>query len=92
MQITAIHKKAIDHYYNELTAYHPKVTHETAVGYRVTNTIFEDTRRAVLYQNNKPILEADLTQPKELTGVLDLFLSFYLPLKIPFKIITIMKR
>jgi hypothetical protein len=22
MQITATHKKAIDHYYNELTAYH----------------------------------------------------------------------
>src|SRR6266700_2978853 len=45
-------------------------------GYPVTNTIFEDTRRAVLYQNNKPVLEVDLTQPKELTGVLDLFIHY----------------
>ena len=145
MQITTTHKKAIDHYYNELTAYHThKVTHETAVrsafqnllsafaqsanwvlipeqtlangkrpdgtlrdsfnlprgyweakdtkddlnteirkkiniGYPVTNTIFEDTRRAILYQNNKPVLEADLTQPKELTGVLDLFFHYAAP-------------
>jgi predicted helicase len=145
MQITATHKKAIDHYYNELTAYHShKVTHETAVrsafqnllsafaqsanwvlipeqtlangkrpdgtlrdsfnlprgyweakdtkddlnteirkkiniGYPVTNTIFEDTRRAVLYQNNKQVLEVDLTQPKELTNVLDQFFHYAAP-------------
>src|ERR1700731_3652161 len=36
-------------------------------GYPVTNTIFEDTRRAILYQSNKQVVEADLTQPKELT-------------------------
>ncbi len=48
-------------------------------GYPVTNTIFEDTRHAILYQNNKPILEADLTQPKELTGVLDLFFHYAAP-------------
>src|SRR3989440_1089733 len=145
MPITTTHKKAIDHYYKELAAYHThKVTHETAVrsafqnllsafaqsanwvlipeqtlangkrpdgtlrdsfnlprgyweakdtkddlnteirkkiniGYPVTNTIFEDTRRAILYQNNKPVLEADLTQPKELTGVLDLFFHHATP-------------
>src|SRR6266568_3582385 len=132
MQITTTQKRAIDHYYKELAAYHThKVTPETAVrsafqnllaafaqsanwtlipeqtlangkrpdgtlrdtfnlprgyweakdikddlnteirkkiniGYPVTNTIFEDTRRAVLYQNNKPVLEVDLTQPKSL--------------------------
>jgi len=32
MQFTATHKKALDHYYKELAAYHEKkVTHETAV-------------------------------------------------------------
>src|SRR5947209_13471162 len=130
MHITTTQKRAIDHYYLELTAYHEKkVTHETAVrsafqnllaafaqsanwvlipeqtlangkrpdgtlrdsfnlprgyweskdehddleieirkkislGYPTSNTIFEDTRRAVLYQNNKPVLEADLSNSK----------------------------
>src|SRR6266487_225512 len=145
MQITATHKKAINHYYNELAAYHThKVTHETAVrsafqyllatfaqsanwtlipeqtlangkrpdgtlrdtfnlprdyweakdtkddlnieirkkinaGYPITNTIFEDTCRAILYQNNKLVLEADLKQPKELTNVLDSFFHYAEP-------------
>jgi predicted helicase len=145
MQITTTQKRAIDHYYMELGAYHDhKVTHETAVrsafqnllaiyaqsanwilipeqvlangkrpdgtlrdsfnlprgyweakdtkddllieirkkinaGYPVTNTIFEDTRRAVLYQNNKPVLEVDLTQPKNLTNVLDIFFHYAAP-------------
>ncbi len=145
MQITSTQRKAIDHYYNELEAYHThKVTHETAVRsafqnllasfaqsanwtlipeqtlangkrpdgtlrdtfnlprgyweardtrddlnieirkkinavYPITNTIFEDTRRAVLYQNNKLVLEADLKQPKELTNVLDTFFHYAEP-------------
>jgi predicted helicase len=48
-------------------------------GYPITNTIFEDTRRAVLYQNNKQVLEVDLTQPKELTNVLDYFFHYAEP-------------
>jgi len=145
MLMTATQKRAIDHYYKELAAYHThKVTHETAVrsafqnllatyaqsanwilipeqaltngkrpdgtlrdsfnlprgyweakdtrddllteihkkihaGYPVTNTIFEDTRRAILYQNNKPVLEVDLTQPKDLTNVLDVFFHYAAP-------------
>src|SRR2546423_1267524 len=145
MPITATHKRAIDHYYQELAAYHTlKVTHETGVrsafqnllatfaqsanwtlipeqtlangkrpdgtlrdtfnlprgyweakdtkddlnieirkkinaGYPVSNTIFEDTRRAILYQSNKPVLEVDLTQPKELTNVLDSFFHYAAP-------------
>jgi len=146
MQITSTHKKAIDHYYQELTAYQAhKVTHETAVrsafqnllatfaksanwtlipeqplengkrpdgtlrddtynlprgyweakdtkddlkteirkkinlGYPITNTIFEDTRRAILYQNKKQVLEVDLAQPKELTDVLDQFFTYTEP-------------
>jgi predicted helicase len=145
MQTTTTQKRAIDHYYRELLAYHDhKVTHESAVrsafqnllatyaqsanwilipeqvlangkrpdgtlrdsfnlprgyweakdtgddlsteirkkinaGYPVTNTIFEDTRRAVLYQNNKPVLEVDLTQPKSLNNVLDAFFHYAAP-------------
>jgi predicted helicase len=145
MQITTIQKRAIDHYYQELAAYHEKkVTHETAVrsafqnllatfaqsanwvlipeqtlangkrpdgtlrdsfnlprgyweakdtrddlsteirkkitaGYPISNTIFEDTRRAILYQNSRPVLEADLTQPKDLTTVLDQFFHYAAP-------------
>src|SRR5712691_5501259 len=145
MQITTTQKRAIDHYYLELSAYHEKkVTHETAVrsafqnllaafaqsanwilipeqtlangkrpdgtlrdsfnlprgyweakdtrddllteirkkitaGYPISNTIFEDTRRAVLYQNNRPVLEVDLTQPKDLTNVLDQFFHYAAP-------------
>jgi predicted helicase len=145
MHTTTAQKKAIDHYYKELAAYHEKkVTHETAVrsafqyllsafaqsanwvlipeqllangkrpdgtlrdsfnlprgyweakdtkddlttevrkkisiGYPTMNTIFEDTRKAILYQNNKPVLEVDLTRPKELTTVLDSFFHYAKP-------------
>src|SRR5947209_17670737 len=145
MQLTATHKRAIDHYYKELAAYHTyKVTHETAVrsafqnllaifaqsanwilipeqrlangkrpdgtlrdsfnlprgyweakdtkddlyteirkkitaGYPISNTIFEDTRRAILYQNSRPVLAADLTQLRELTTVLDQFFHYAAP-------------
>jgi len=145
MQTTTAQKKAIDHYYKELAAYHEKkVTHETAVrsafqyllstfaqsanwvlipeqtlangkrpdgtlrdsfnlprgyweakdtkddltteirkkisiGYPTMNTIFEDTRKAILYQNSKPVLEADLTKSKELTTVLDSFFHYAEP-------------
>src|SRR5207244_3652379 len=145
MQITETHKRAIDHYYQELTAYQThKVTHETAVrsafqnllatfaqsanwtlipevplangkrpdgtlrdtfklprgyweakdtrddlvteirkkigiGYPTTNTIFEDTRRALLYQNNKLTFEADLTQRNQVLDLLRLFFSYTEP-------------
>ncbi|MGB8345389.1 MAG: N-6 DNA methylase, partial [Ktedonobacteraceae bacterium] len=144
-QLTTAQKRAIDHYYQELAAYHEKkVTHETAVrsafqnllatfaqaanwilipeqtlangkrpdgtlrdtfnlprgyweakdtrddlaieirkkitaGYPTSNTIFEDTRRAILYQNNRPTLEADLTDPKALTTILDAFFHYAAP-------------
>src|ERR1700676_3323102 len=139
MQNTITQKRAIDHYYQELAAYHEKkVTHETAVrsafqnllaafaqsanwtlipeqtlangkrpdgtlrdtfrlprgyweakdtrddllieirkkiniGYPTTNTIFEDTRRAILYQNNKPAFEADLARRDQLLDMLRMF-------------------
>ncbi len=40
------------------------------LGYDLGNTIFEDTRRAVLYQNKQRVFEADLTQRDALVGLL----------------------
>ncbi|NTW97697.1 MAG: N-6 DNA methylase, partial [Oscillochloris sp.] len=45
-------------------------------GYPLTNTIFEDTRRAVLYQNGRPAFEADLTQRGQLVALLNAFFSY----------------
>jgi hypothetical protein len=55
-----------------------EIRKKIAVGYPTTNTLFEDTRRAVLYQNNKPVLEVDLTRPKELTTILDSFFHWHI--------------
>src|SRR5256714_14375446 len=142
MHITATHKRAIDHYYQELAAYHTlKVTHETGVrsafhnllaafaqsanwtlideqtlangkrpdgtlrdtfnlprgyweakdtkddlkteirkkisaGYPTNNIIFEDTRKAILYQHGRPVYDADLTQAKNLMDLLTQFIHY----------------
>ncbi len=43
--------------------------------YPLTNIIFEDSRRAVLYQNKKRVAEFDLTKRDELIDLLRLFFS-----------------
>jgi predicted helicase len=43
-------------------------------GYPLGNTIFEDTRRAVLYQNRNPVMRADLSNTRDLA---DLLFRFY---------------
>ena len=50
-----------------------EIRKKTAAGYPIVNTIFEDTRRAVLYQDKKPVIDADLTQPKALADLLTTF-------------------
>src|SRR5262245_28518438 len=47
-----------------------------ARGYRLTDIIFEDTRRAVLYQNSRPVFEADLTQRSQLVALLTQFFNY----------------
>ncbi len=47
-----------------------------ARGYPQTNIIFEDTRRAVLYQNNRPVFEATLTERSQLVALLNQFFSY----------------
>ena len=47
--------------------------------YPAQNTIFEDTRRAILYQNRQPAFEADLSDLKDLSDLLFRFFSFTEP-------------
>ena len=44
-------------------------------GHPLSNTIFENTRRAVLYQNENPVLRADLGDPQELALLLNQFFA-----------------
>ena len=44
-------------------------------GYSIKNTIFEDTRSAVLYQDGREASRADLRQPDQLANLLSLFYS-----------------
>src|SRR5215212_1038626 len=47
-----------------------------ARGYPLTNIIFEDTRRAVLYQNGRPAFEADLKQRSQIVALLTQFFTY----------------
>ncbi|HVA91290.1 MAG TPA: DNA helicase, partial [Chloroflexota bacterium] len=47
--------------------------------YPTLNTIFEDTRRALLYQGDRLAFEADLTQPGQLVNLLTLFFGYTEP-------------
>ncbi|MDQ3814005.1 MAG: N-6 DNA methylase, partial [Armatimonadota bacterium] len=44
-------------------------------GYPLINTIFEDTRRAVLYQNGREAARFDLTDRQQIVALLDRFFS-----------------
>jgi predicted helicase len=50
-----------------------------AKGYPLTNTIFEDTRRAVLYQNGAEVAAFDLTSAPQVAALLDQFYTFKEP-------------
>ncbi|HEU5348016.1 MAG TPA: N-6 DNA methylase, partial [Ktedonobacterales bacterium] len=50
-----------------------EIAKKIARGYPTTNTIFEDTQRAVLYQNGRRVVEADLRVPRKLTDLLQSF-------------------
>ncbi|MGB8347032.1 MAG: type ISP restriction/modification enzyme [Ktedonobacteraceae bacterium] len=56
-----------------------EIRKKITIGYPTTNTIFEDTRRALLYQNNKLAFEADLTRRDQLTDLLRQFFSYTEP-------------
>jgi predicted helicase len=45
-------------------------------GYPRDNIIFQEPKRAILYQNGEKLLDADLTRPDQLVHVLDLFFGW----------------
>jgi hypothetical protein len=52
---------------------------KVALGYPLTNIIFEDTREGVLYQSGEEVYRADLSNPDELSELLLHFFSFTEP-------------
>ena len=50
-----------------------EIRKKTAKGYPLTNTIFEDTRRAVLFQNGGVALDIDLADHQALAELLNAF-------------------
>ncbi|MBI5759372.1 MAG: N-6 DNA methylase, partial [Planctomycetales bacterium] len=56
-----------------------EISKKTAKGYPLTNTIFEDTRRAVLFQNGGESLRVDLTDAQALADLLNAFYGYTEP-------------
>ena len=56
-----------------------EIKKKKAKGYPLTNTIFEDTRVGVLYQSGYEVGRFDLSKPKELCNLLNLFFSYEEP-------------
>ena len=56
-----------------------EIEKKRAKGYPLTNTIFEDTRRAYLYQNGRVAMQVDLTRQEQLSNLLITFFSYTEP-------------
>ena len=56
-----------------------EIQKKIAKGYPLTNTIFEDTRRAVLFQGGQERYRFDLTDPKQLAALLNEFYAYTEP-------------
>jgi len=56
-----------------------EVKKKFAVGYPNDNIIFQSPERAILYQNNKEVFDADLSNADELVRVLELFFDYQPP-------------
>ncbi len=61
-----------------------EIAAKIAKGYPLNNTIFEDTRRAVLYQGGKERYQFDLTDKKELAALLNEFYAYTEPVSAAF--------
>ncbi len=48
-------------------------------GYPLSNTIFEDTRQAVLFQGKREVLRVDLSQPQNVADLLNQFFDYTEP-------------
>jgi len=56
-----------------------EISRKIATGYPLTNTIFENTKRAVLFQNKKRSFEFDLHNPQEVGDLLNQFFTYTEP-------------
>jgi hypothetical protein len=56
-----------------------EIQKKIADGYPLTNTIFENTRRAVLFQGKQERYRFDLTDPEQLAGLLNEFYAYTEP-------------
>lgn len=56
-----------------------EIKKKIARGYPLSNTVFEDTRRAFLYQNGQQVQAADLTDPQQLCDLLNTFFAYTEP-------------
>lgn len=56
-----------------------EIANKKAAGYPLRNTIFEDTREAVLYQNGVEVLRIDMQQPDKLARLLNWFYAYEAP-------------
>ncbi len=62
-----------------------EIQKKIAKKYPLTNTIFEDTQRAVLFQNGKRITEYDLTVERDIADLLNQFCEYVEPDHIGYK-------
>ncbi len=56
-----------------------EISKKAAQGYPLTNTIFEDTRQAVLFQGKREVLRVDLADAQKLADLLNLFYAYTEP-------------
>src|SRR6266852_7856683 len=56
-----------------------EISRKIATGYPLTNTIFENTKRAVLFQNKKRSFEFNLHNPQEVGDLLNQFFTYTEP-------------
>lgn len=56
-----------------------EIARKIATGYPLTNTIFENTKRAILFQNKKRAFEFNLQNPQEVGDLLNQFFTYTEP-------------
>src|SRR5258708_28759857 len=56
-----------------------EIAKKIATGYPLTNTIFENTKRAILFQNKKRAFEFNLQNPQEVGDLLTQFFTYTEP-------------
>jgi hypothetical protein len=56
-----------------------EIAKKIALGYPLSNTLFEDTRQGILYQHGQRVMVADITQPQHLADLLNAFLNYTEP-------------